>query len=87
MNKITFEFFGIPIFKWEGWDTLDYEEICYYDVDFLLPELVHLNGRDVSVSSNGKIKLYDEDGKKVIDKYFCEFDSFMEKLIEKYPRK
>lgn len=80
MDKSVFKFLGVPILEWEEWDELDSMEICLYGTDFILPELKRLNGRDVSISLEGKIRLYDEDGVSVIEKYFYEFDSFMEEL-------
>lgn len=66
MERNEQKFLGKTLFIWESWDEVDVGELFFYDVEFSFESMKKYNGLGVILTLEGLMKIYNEDGTKVV---------------------
>ena len=80
-----FNFLGIPVFDWDGWEDNGEDIMTFYDVIFEMPSMKQYDGNTVDVDISGKLVIFNEDGDELWENYFTAIPEFMAVLRMRHP--
>ena len=58
----TEKLLNVELFDWDGWDNCSEDIFQYYEVKWKFESLRKYDGRTISLSRNGDVEIYDENG-------------------------